>query len=92
MKQNKEDRLIAEKYQAVNESNARNTLKWEDGVELSLDDVGNPIGYKDIGVANSGISIPKAGDWRCFSVSRSGNTEKFFSPSLKIYYEVDSSG
>ena len=92
MKQTKDDKLIAEKYQSVNESNIHKTLKWEDGVELPFDSVGDPIGYEYLGFANSGIKIPGASDWRRFFVSRSGNMEKIFSPSLKMYYEVDSSG
>lgn len=51
-----------------------------------------PEGFKYLGALNSGIQLPKATDWTRFYVSSSGNYEKFMSPSLKVWYDVDSSG
>jgi hypothetical protein len=67
-------------------------LKWKDGVEISLDVSGKPVGMKYLGMLNSGITLPESDDWRRFFVSGNGNSEKFFSPKLKVWYDVDSSG
>lgn len=72
-------------------SKSHQTLRWQDGVELGLDAGGNPAGMKNLGYLNSGIQLPKADDWRRFFVSSAGNLEKYFSPSLKVWYSVDSS-
>jgi len=74
-----------------NASKSHQTLKWQDGVELGLDSGGRPIDMKNLGYLNSGIQLPKADDWRRFFVSSTGNLEKYFSPSLKVWYSVDSS-
>ena len=76
----------------IGESTSGRSLKWKDGTSVQIDSVGNPIGYKSLGMANSGIQIPKSEDWKRFYVSGNGNTEKFLSPKLKVWYEVDSSG
>jgi hypothetical protein len=71
---------------------AASTLKWKDGVEVGLDATGKPIGYKALGYANSpAFKKPEAKDWRRFKETARGY-EAYLSPSLKAWYEVDSSG
>ena len=78
----------------LGESNekAHSSLKWKDGVEVGLDSAGKPIGYKSLGYANSpSFKLPEAKDWRRFKETARGY-EAYLSPSLKAWYEVDSSG
>ena len=76
----------------IGESVSGRSLRWKDGFKIEVDNVGNPVGYKSLGMQNSGVKIPDTDDWRRFYVSRDGNTEKLLSPKLKVWYEVDSSG
>jgi hypothetical protein len=94
MKKSELRSLIKEVIQEVlcAETAASKTLSWKDGVRVDIDITGKPIGYKFLGYANSGITIPKADDWRRFYVSSDGNTERLLSPKLKVWYEIDSSG
>lgn len=71
-------------------SKVAHMMVWSDGVRVDMDDRGNPIGYKYLGWLNSGIKVPEAKDWREFYYTNRGHG-KSLSPSLKVWYEVDSS-
>jgi len=75
----------------VEASSPTSVIRWTDGVSVDVDGAGNPVGYKALGYTNSGITIPKSDDWRRFYDNPRGH-EKFLSPKLKQWYEVDSSG
>jgi hypothetical protein len=79
---------------AVHENDVASSkkLSWKDGVSVNVDVKGDPIGYKSLGSLNSGIKLPNTQDWRRFFVSPDGNKEKYLSPKLKVWYDVDSSG
>ena len=94
-------KLLAEKYQQVNESwgwNGPENITWsryndvtkqKEPVATVVFDKGAPKDYKNLGWANSGIAIPKANDWLDWSTGM--HTTHYLSPSLKVYYSVDSS-
>jgi hypothetical protein len=71
--------------------NENRVLKWKDGVEVPIDNAGNPVGYEALGYTNSGITVPDSDDWRRFYENPRGH-EKYLSAKLKKWYEVDSSG
>lgn len=84
-------REVVSEIIAENETAVKN-LSWQDGLKIGLNSMNEPIGYKYLGTANSGVKFPETDDWRRFYVSSSGNTEKFLSPKLKGWYDLDSSG
>lgn len=49
-----------------------------------------PIGYKYLGLANFGQTLPDSDDWVMFAST--SNKEHYLSPKLKMWYSVDSSG
>jgi len=71
------------------------TLEWEDGTVIGLSHGNTPIGYTYVGTPNSAefdkSIFSKANDWKRVYMNKRGTFEVFASPSLKIYYDVDSS-
>ena len=51
---------------------------------------GEPTGYEYLGYLNSGIKVPDATDWLEYPVRM--HLDYYLSPSLKVWYAVDSSG
>ena len=95
-------KVLTERYQAINESygyNGPQDVTWskydnKTQQKIPLATVtfvdGEPKGYEYLGMANSGINIPDANDWLEWS-SRM-HDHHYLSPSLKVWYSVDSSG
>jgi len=79
----------SKKLKSVFKSKVYNFITWGDGSRVDINESGLPIGYKFLGVINSGARIPDANDWRDFSATRYG-LRKVLSPSLRAWYEVDS--
>lgn len=94
-------RVLFEKYQSINENwgwsgpeevtwtRYNDATKQKEKVATVIFDKGRPQGYEFLGYGNSGIEIPKANDWLVWG---SGNTEHYLSPSLKVWYTIDTSG
>jgi len=70
-------------------------VHFKDGTIIGLDNGNKPIGYTYIGTPNSPSfdrSIKdKANDWKIVYTNRKGTYEIKASPSLKMYYDIDSS-
>jgi len=70
-------------------------LSWKDGTVIGVDYSNKPIGYTYIGMPNSASFdksiLSKANDWKVVYTNRNGTYDIKASPSLKVYYDVDSS-
>jgi len=92
------DEFIASKH-AEEDSNEQQKpvkmLSWKDGTVIGVDYSNKPIGYTYIGMPNSASFdksiLSKANDWKVVYTNRNGTYDIKASPSLKVYYDVDSS-
>ena len=67
------------------------TWTYPGGKKIVVDFVkGEPVGYTYLGYLNSGIKVPPADDWLDWSEKM--HLDHSLSPSLKVWYSVDSSG
>lgn len=66
-------------------------MTWQDGTEIDLNALFEPVGYKFLGWANSGkLEYPEGQTYRVYHSSR-GHLEHWAIPAAKAWYAVDSS-